>query len=115
MRVRILNWPKSAIVGIFIQSARNRAGDILFLSVQLFLEAHMKIKILLTSALLVGTALPAFAQSSYFIVQGPNKHCSIVDQRPVTHETTVVGPNGVMYKTRTEAESAMKTVTVCHP
>jgi len=37
----------------------------------------------------------------------------VVDQRPVTKETTVVGPDGVTYKTKTEAMDAMKTVTVC--
>ena len=75
----------------------------------------MKLNTALTSLLLVGIALPAAAQSSYFIVQDAQKHCSIVDQRPVTREMTVVGPDGVVYKTRTEAEGAMKTVTVCRP
>ena len=73
----------------------------------------MKVKTLLASALLVSFALPALAESSYFIVQGPDKHCTVVDQRPMTKETTVVGPDGVTYKTKTEAMDAMKTVTVC--
>ena len=79
----------------------------------LFLEASMKIKTLLISASLIGLALPAFAETSYFVVQGPDKHCSVVDQRPITKETTVVGPDGVTYKTKTEAMDAMKSVTVC--
>jgi hypothetical protein len=73
----------------------------------------MKIKTLVASAALIGIALPAFAETSYFVVQGPDKHCQVVDQRPTTKETTVIGPDGV-YKTRIEAEDAMKTVTVCH-
>ena len=32
---------------------------------------------------------------------------------PVTREVTVVGGDGVVYHTRTEAETAMKTVKVC--
>jgi hypothetical protein len=36
-----------------------------------------------------------------------------MDKRPTVTEETVVGPDGVVYKTRTEAESAMKTVKVC--
>jgi hypothetical protein len=76
-------------------------------------EENAMIKTLLASAVLVGLALPAFAETGYFIVQGPDKHCTVVDQRPVTKETTVVGPDGVTYKTKTEAMDAMKTVTVC--
>jgi hypothetical protein len=41
------------------------------------------------------------------------KKCRIVDQKPVTSEVTVVGSDGVVYKTKTEAETAMKTVKVC--
>lgn len=64
--------------------------------------------------LAVGYVLPAAAQSSFFIVRDPaTKHCSIVDQRPVSGTLTVVNPNGVTYTTRTEAETAMKTVKVC--
>ena len=72
----------------------------------------MKIKTLVLSAVLAGFALPAFAQS-YYIVQGPDKKCSVVDTKPMTKEETIVGPDGVTYKTRTEAMDAMKTVTVC--
>lgn len=72
----------------------------------------MKIKTLILSAAMIGLAAPAFAES-YYIVQGPDRHCSIVDQRPVTKEMTVVNPNGVTYTTRTQAMDAMKTVKVC--
>ena len=73
----------------------------------------MKIKALLAGAALVGIAMPAFAQTSYYIVRGPDRHCQVVDQRPMTKETTVVSPDGVTYKTRTEAMDAMRTVKVC--
>ena len=39
--------------------------------------------------------------------------CQIVAQKPTSTEYTVVGPDGVVYKTKTEAETAMKTVKVC--
>ncbi len=73
----------------------------------------MKIKTLIISASLIGFALPAFAEE-YYVVQGPDHHCTVVDQKPMTKETTVVGPDGVTYKTRTEAMDAMKTVKVCN-
>jgi len=41
------------------------------------------------------------------------KKCTIVDKKPVATEATIVGPDGVVYKTKTEAETAMKTVKVC--
>ena len=74
----------------------------------------MNIKALVLGAALVGVALPAFAETDYLVVQGPDHHCTVVDKRPMTKETTVVSLDGVTYKTRTEAMDAMKTVTVCH-
>ena len=67
-------------------------------------------------AIVVAVAAPALAQTSFYIVQDvKTKHCKIVDQAPspTEHEWTTVGPNGVVYHTRAEAESAMKTVKVC--
>lgn len=76
----------------------------------------MKLTGLLAVAMIAGYVLPAAAQTTtYYVVRNPTtRHCRIVDQRPVTHTETVVGPDGVVYKTRTEAENAMKTVKVCH-
>ena len=61
-------------------------------------------------------ALGALAQgaASFYIVQDmKTKKCTIVDKKPVASEATIVGPEGTVYKTRTEAETAMKTVKVC--
>ena len=61
-------------------------------------------------------ATAAFAQTttSFYIVQDSStKKCTIVDAKPTTTTTVVVG-DGV-YKTRTEAETALKTVKVCTP
>jgi len=52
--------------------------------------------------------------TSYYIIQDvKTKKCTVVDKKPVATEATVVGPDGVVYKTKTEAETAMKTVKVC--
>jgi hypothetical protein len=52
--------------------------------------------------------------SALYIVQDvKTKKCTIVDKKPVASEATMVGPDGAIYKTRTEAETAMKTVKVC--
>ncbi|MBV9551372.1 MAG: hypothetical protein JO032_01145 [Alphaproteobacteria bacterium] len=72
----------------------------------------MKAQIALAGAMLMAVAAPAFADS-FWIVQGPDRHCQIVDKRPVTKEMTVVSPDGMTYTTRTEAEGAMKTIKVC--
>lgn len=73
------------------------------------------IKTVLAAAIAIGFALPAFAQvDSFYVVQDvKTKKCTIVDKKPMATEYTVVGGDGVIYKTRVEAENAMKTVKVC--
>lgn len=79
----------------------------------------MTLKIALAGLLVAGFALPAVAQvttssTSYYVVQNvQTKKCQVMDVRPTATETTVIGGDGVVYKTRTEAESAMGTATVC--
>ena len=41
------------------------------------------------------------------------KTCTVTEKKPVATETTVTVVNGVVYKTKTEAEGAMKTITTC--
>jgi hypothetical protein len=66
------------------------------------------------AAALVLPSVAAFAQDSYYIVQDvKTKKCQIVAQKPTGTEYTMVGPDGSVYKTKTEAETAMKTVKVC--
>jgi hypothetical protein len=66
------------------------------------------------AAALVLPSVAALAQDSYYIVQDvKTKKCQIMAQKPTGTEYTVVGPDGTVYKTKTEAESAMKTVKVC--
>jgi hypothetical protein len=79
----------------------------------------MKLKIALAGVLLAGIAVPALAQTtqtttSYYVTQDvKTKHCQVVDVKPSATETTVIGGDGQVYKTRTEAEGAMGTAKVC--
>jgi hypothetical protein len=74
----------------------------------------MKINIALAGAFIAGLALPALADTSYWLVQDvKTKKCQIVEQKPTSQEWTVVGGDGTVYHTKTEAEGAMKTTKVC--
>ena len=80
-------------------------------------DEHMSLKRFVTSTAVIAAltlpALSALAQdSAFYIVQDvKTKKCTIVDKKPTTTTTTVVD-NGV-FKTRTEAETGMKTMKVC--
>jgi hypothetical protein len=77
----------------------------------------MKNAIICSAMLLAvtGTAIvPAAAQTTteYYIVQDvKTKKCTIVDKKPTT--TTEVTVLGNTFKTRTEAETGMKTEKIC--
>jgi len=75
-------------------------------------ENAMK-KLLLAACVASFTLATAQAQTAeFYVVQDTStKKCTIVEKKPTATTTVVVG-DGV-YKTRTEAESAMKTVKVC--
>jgi hypothetical protein len=83
----------------------------------------MRFNIALVGALVMGLALPAAAQTTaYHVVQDvktkivqdvTTKKCTIMDKKPTTTESTTIGDDGGVYKTRVEAETAMKTVKVC--
>ena len=64
-------------------------------------------------SLLVALATPALAQEFYVVQDTATKKCTIVDKKPTVTTTTVVSPSGSVYKTRTEAETGMKTIKVC--
>ena len=68
---------------------------------------------LLAGALAVALTGSAFAQTTeYYVVQDSStKKCMIVDKKPTTTTTVVVG-DGV-FKTKTEAETGMKSIKVC--
>ena len=69
-------------------------------------------KIVIAAALAAFSTVAVAQSAEFYVVQDvKTKKCTIVDKKPTTTETTVVG-NGV-YKTRTEAETGMKSVKVC--
>ena len=72
----------------------------------------MKVKCLIGAAILACVAVPALADSYYVVQDSTTKKCTVVSQKPTTTTTTVVG-DGKVYTSQTEAENAMKTVTVC--
>jgi hypothetical protein len=57
--------------------------------------------------------MPAFADESYYVVRDTTtKKCTVVNEKPTTTTTTVTS-DGTVYKTKTEAENAVKTTKVC--
>jgi len=72
----------------------------------------MRFRYLLGAALLASFVTPALAQSYYVVQDSSTKKCTVVSQKPTTTTTTVVG-DGKVYTSQVEAESAMKSVTVC--
>ena len=56
-------------------------------------------------------AQSAMAAEFYVVRDSTTKKCTIVDAKPTTTTTTVVD-NGT-FKTKTEAETGMKTMKVC--
>lgn len=85
----------------------------------------MKTTFAFAALMSVAIAAPAFAQSkttvetttsspsSYYIVRDAStKKCTITHEKPTTSSVTIVG-DGTVYKTESEAQSAIKTTKVC--
>ncbi|MCG2641765.1 MULTISPECIES: hypothetical protein [Bradyrhizobium] len=74
----------------------------------------MQLRIATAAVMIAAFSLPAFAADEFYVVQDvKTKKCTVVDKKPMDTSTTVVSPSGTIYKSRTEAESGMKTVKVC--
>ena len=69
-------------------------------------------KFAITAAVLAAFVTTASAQTFYVVQDVKTKKCTIVDQKPTTQTTVVVG-DGAVFKTRTEAEGSTKTTKVC--
>jgi hypothetical protein len=73
----------------------------------------MKISAVIAVSLVAAFVTPALAADSYYIVQdAKTKKCTVTETRPTSAETTVVSGDTV-YKTKSEAESGIKTTKVC--
>lgn len=74
----------------------------------------MNRKTLVVATLIGAFVTPAFAADEFYVVQDvKTKRCTVVDKKPVETTSTVVSPSGTIYKTRSEAETGMKSVKVC--
>ncbi|QOZ54371.1 hypothetical protein [Bradyrhizobium sp. CCBAU 53338] len=74
----------------------------------------MKLRIATAAVMIAAFSLPAFAADEFYVVQDvKTRKCTVVDKKPTDTSMTVVSPSGTIYKSRTEAESGMKTVKVC--
>ena len=63
------------------------------------------------SILLMAIVTPALADEYYVVRDTATKRCTIVEKRPTSSTVVMVGP--LAFKTRTEAEGAIKTEKVC--
>jgi hypothetical protein len=77
------------------------------------LEETMK-RFLIVGAVSAFAVTSVFAQTGtefYVVRDATTKKCTVVDKKPTTTTTTVVD-NGI-FKSKTEAETGMKTMKVC--
>jgi hypothetical protein len=71
----------------------------------------MKLK-LAVAALALVIATPTFAAEYYVIQSASNKKCSIASKKPTSDKMTLVG-DGSAYKTKKEAQTALKAADAC--
>jgi len=71
----------------------------------------MHVKYALAAALVVASAAPALADE-YYVVRGPDRHCTVTTTRPAG-ETVVTQIGPLAFKTREEAQDRIKTTKVC--
>lgn len=78
----------------------------------------MRIAAFLGAAAVALTSTVTFAQTAatteFYVVQDTSsKKCMVVDKKPATTTTVTVVGDTTVYKTKTDAEAAMKKVAVC--
>jgi hypothetical protein len=71
----------------------------------------MKRTLVAIIVLLVST--PVLAAEFYIMRDLTTQKCSVVDKRPVTAIRTITLATDAIYKSRGDAESAMRTIKVC--
>jgi hypothetical protein len=65
------------------------------------------------SSTTVTTTSPSAGSSFYIVQDASTKRCTVTRERPTTKTMTVVGGDGTLYKSETEAQSALKTTKIC--
>ena len=58
---------------------------------------------------------PVLAEEFYIVHDSMTQKCTVADRPPVTNIRTINLATDTIYKTRQEAESAMKAIEVCSP
>ena len=71
----------------------------------------MKLK-LAVAALALVIATPAFAADYYIVQNNTSKKCSVATKKPTSTNVVLVG-DGTAYKTKAEAQTAMKAADAC--
>ena len=71
----------------------------------------MKAKIMLAAAIVLSFAAPAVADE-YYVVRGPDRHCTVTTTRPAK-ETTITQIGPLAFESREKAEERIKTTKVC--
>ena len=67
------------------------------------------------AATMIAAFVPlTFAAGEYYVVQDVRtKKCTVIDKRPADSSKPFVNAAGIVYRTRSEAESGMKSAKVC--
>jgi hypothetical protein len=76
-------------------------------------ETAMLTRFAMAALAVAAFVTPALAAEFYIVQDTSTKRCQIVEQRPTSTTTTVVGGDKV-YTSRTEADAALGSVQVCH-
>lgn len=79
----------------------------------MFVATAMSGAALAQSSTTVTTTSPGAGSSFYIVQDASTKRCTVTRERPTTKTMTVVGGDGTIYKSETEAQSALKTTKVC--
>jgi hypothetical protein len=75
-------------------------------------EIAMIMKLVPAVLAVASLVTPALAAEFYIVQDASTKRCQIVEQRPTTSTTVVVG-DGKVFTSRSEAETSMRSVEVC--
>jgi hypothetical protein len=73
----------------------------------------MRLK-LAVAALALVVATPVFAADYYVVQNATSKKCSVATKKPASAKVTLVG-DGTAYKTKKEAQTALKAADACKP
>jgi hypothetical protein len=82
-------------------------------------EAMMKRSLLCLSFLMIlggsGVSQPAKTKPAFYVVLNSlTKNCTVVDKTPRTDTPNITVASDTIYKSRAEAETAIKTLTPCN-